>query len=89
MLPCLFILAAEILASNIGQTSTVIGIHIFGSEIVLSHFADDTSVFCVDLTSVEDALEIVRVFGEFSGLVVNVEKTKAIWFNGLTIRLNH
>ena len=77
--PYLFILVAEILVSKIGQTPAVTGIRIFGSEIVLSQFADDTNLFCADLTSVENALEIVRVFGEFSGLVVNVEKTKAIW----------
>ena len=41
------------------------GIRIFGSEIVLSQFADDTNLLCADLTSVENALEIVRVFGEF------------------------
>ena len=63
--PYLFILAAEILASEIRQTPIVKRIRIFGSEIVLSQFADDTNLLCADLTSVENALEIVRVFGEF------------------------
>ena len=63
--PYLFILAPEIVASKIRQTPTVKAIRSFGSEIVLSQFADDTNLLCADLTSVENALEIVRVFGEF------------------------
>ena len=77
--PYLFILTAEILSNKIRQNSTIKGIRIFGSEIKLSQFADDTNLFCADVASVEQSLETVNTFGNFSGLVLNVEKTKAFW----------
>ena len=45
----------------------------------LSQFADDTNLFCADVASAEQALETIHAFGNFSGLVLNVEKTKAFW----------
>ena len=77
--PYLFILTAEILSNKIRQNSTIKGIRIFGSKIKLSQFADDTNLFCADVASVEQSLETVNTFGNFSGLVLNVEKTKAFW----------
>ena len=49
--PYLFILSAELLANKIRQDSTVKGIKIFGNEIKLSQFADDTTLFNADLGS--------------------------------------
>ena len=77
--PYLFILTAEILSHNIRQNSIIKGIRIFGSEIKLSQFADDTNLFCADVASAEQALKTMNAFGNFSGLVLNVEKTKAFW----------
>ena len=64
--PCLFILTAEILPNKIRQNSAIKGIIIFGSQIKLGQFA-------------EQAIETMNTFGNFSGLVLNVEKTKAFW----------
>ena len=61
------------------QNSIIKGIRVFGSEIKLSQFADDTNLFCADVASAEQALETMNAFGDFSGLVLNVEKTKAFW----------
>ena len=44
-------------------------------------FADDTNLFCAEVASVEQALETMSAFGNFSGLVLNVEKTKTFWNN--------
>ena len=49
----------------------------FGNEVKLSLFADDTNLFTADLASVR--LEIVGEFGKIEGLCLNVKKTKAIW----------
>ena len=73
--PYLFILSAELLSNKIRQDSTVKGIKVFGNEIKLSQFADDTTLFNADLASLEKALKIVDDFGKLAGL----EKTKAIW----------
>ena len=77
--PYLFIMSAEILSNKIRQNSIIKGIRVFGSEIKLSQFADDTNLFCADVASAEQALETMNAFGNFSGLVLNVEKTKAFW----------
>ena len=55
------------------------GIKVFGNEIKLSQFADDTTFFNADLVSLEKALKIVDDFGKLAGQSLNVKKTKAIW----------
>ena len=55
------------------------GINLFGNEVKLSHFADDTNLFCADLISVEKALNLVNDLGRTAGLRLNTKKTKAIW----------
>ena len=77
--PYLFILAAEMLSNKIRQSPDVRGICIFGQEIKLNQFADDTNFFCSDLTSVKNALNYVNEFGRCSGLKLNLKKTKAMW----------
>lgn len=52
LLPYLFIL----LANKIRQDPSIERIKVFGNEVKLSQFADDTNLFCVDLTAVENAL---------------------------------
>ena len=51
----------------------------FGNEVKISQFADDTNLFCDDVTSAEKSLEIVNDFKDISGLRLNTKKTKAIW----------
>ena len=46
----------------------------------MNQFADDTNLFCADITSVEKALCLVNEFGSISILKLNLEKTKALWF---------
>ena len=77
--PYLFILGAEILANRLRQTGEIKGINLFGNEVKISQFADDTNLFCADVTSVEHALNTVSRFGAISGLKLNVKKTKAMW----------
>ena len=45
----------------------------------MSQFADDTNLFCEDITSVDNALCLVNDFAPVSGLKLNVKKTKALW----------
>ena len=46
--PYLYILSAELLANKIRQDSTMKGIKIFGNEIMLSQFADNTTLLNAD-----------------------------------------
>ena len=70
----MFILSAEILSIKIRHVPTIEGINIFGNELKMSQFADDTNLFCADLVSVENALNIVVDFGRISGLQLNMKK---------------
>ena len=77
--PYLFILSAEILSIKIRHVPTVKGISIFGNELKMPQFAGDTNLFCADLVSLENALNIIVDFGRIDGLQLNMKKTKAIW----------
>ena len=77
--PYLFILGTEILWNRLRQTGEIKDINLFGNEVKISQFADDTNLFCTDVTSVEHALNTISRFGAISGLKLNVKKTKAIW----------
>ena len=81
--PYLFILSAEIMSNKIRQCNEVHGISLFRNEIKLSQFADDTNLLCSDLISVENGLQLIRSFGEISGLQLNIGKTKAMWLGKL------
>ena len=77
--PYLFVLSTETLSSKIRQEPSITGIKIFGHEIKLSQFADDTNLFCADLISVGNALKTAGDFGRLAGLKLNIKKSKAIW----------
>ena len=77
--PYLFILCAEILAHKISGEENIKGIEILNKEIKLTQFADDTTLFCADILSVNNALILLQKFGKISGLCLNERKTKAVW----------
>ena len=64
------------------------GINLFGNELKLSQFADDTNLFCADLISVERALNLVNDFGRIAGLRLNMKKTQRRFGleSGLTVK---
>ena len=75
--PYLFVFGVEILAAKIRQNNLVKGINLFGNEVKISQFADDSNLFCVDVTSVENAFVTINNFGGISGLQLNVKKNKS------------
>ena len=77
--PYLFVLAVELLACKIRQDQEIQGINIFGKELKLSQFADDTTLFNSNCNSIEKAITILENFGDISGLKLNPSKTKALW----------
>ena len=76
----LFIFCGQILSYLLEFDSQFKDITIGQKEFKLSQFADDITVFldgsCVSLQS---ALNIIEIFGSFSGLKMNKTKTKVIW----------
>ena len=78
--PYLFILCAEILGQMIRENNNIRGIEINGTEHKLSQFADDTEIFLKgDAKSFEETIITINKFGTFSGLLLNTNKTNAIW----------
>ena len=85
----LFIVAVEILAIKIRNSSEIEGIkigeHIEGNRLEqtskIKQFADDTTLTMKNEEDVKQALDIVQAFGEFSGLPVhlNKQKSEGIW----------
>ena len=65
----LFTLCADILANVIRNDDNIHGINIYGKELKLSQYADDTTAcFVSDTTSAENLLELLPAFQECSGL---------------------
>ena len=72
-------MGAEILACKIRHDKQIQGIKISNSEAKISQFAEDTSLICSSLDSVEKATQVLNSFGNVSGLRLNPTKTKALW----------
>ena len=78
--PYIFIFCAEILATMIRQNEQIKGINIQNTEFKLSQYADDTEVFLNgEKSSFEATINTINEFGNFSGLLLNSEKTTAVW----------
>ena len=82
--PYLFILCAEILALMIRKNKHIKGIRIHEMEHLISQYADDTSL-TLDATeiSLENTLSVLKFYADASGLRVNMEKTRVIWFGSM------
>ena len=76
----LFIFCGQILSYLLEFDCQFKGITIGQKEFKLSQFADDTTVFLDgSCDSLQSALNIIEIFGSFSGLKMNKNKTKVIW----------
>ena len=75
-----FIVVVQILYIMIENDKNIKGIIIDGLEYKLSQFADDTTI-PLDGTqaSLQAALNTLEVFGTYSGLKLNTDKTKIVW----------
>ena len=70
----LFILASEILFIFIKFNKKIDGINIFNHEYLHTAYADDTTFFLKNQTSVKNVLNDIETFSNFSGLHPNLDK---------------
>ena len=78
--PYLFLIGAEVLSMLINMDPNVTGIIIGEENIQLTQFADDTTLILDGSQhSLESALNTLEIFGDYSGMKMNMEKTKVIW----------
>ena len=61
------------------QDKEIQGINIFGKELKLSQFADDTTLLNSNCNLVNKAIAVLDNFGDISGLKLNPSKTEALW----------
>ena len=81
--PYLFIIALEILSIAIRQNKDIEGIQI--GEGIIKHcaFADDLTTFVKNAKSLRSLQNLLKTFGDISGLRLNKEKTEAYWLGSL------
>ena len=78
--PYIFILCAEILAIMIKEDELIKGIQIGDTDHKITQFADDTQLLnSGDKISFERSISLLDKFGRVSGLLMNSDKTQAIW----------
>ena len=82
----LFLLAAEILSMLIKSNSDIKGIKINQKEFKISQFADDTTLLLDgSQSSLQAALNTLEIYGCYSGLKMNKEKTKIVWLGRMKL----
>ena len=77
--PYLFVVAIEILAISIRSNTSIKGITIGDNETKLLAYADDMTALLSDITSAKELLDSLNTFEKYSGLKMNMSKTKATW----------
>lgn len=85
----LFILAGEILSNIIRQNEDINGINIHEEEIKILQYADDTSGILKDKRSARIFLREVEIYGLYSGLKLNKEKTEGFRLGGNHEEINN
>ena len=79
--PYIFLLCGEVLAHMIRQNENIKGYSVNGKEIKLSQFADDTSLLLDGSPkSFETCVYTILEYAKYSGLAMNFDKTKVVWF---------
>ena len=61
----------------IKENKEIKGLYIFGSEYLYSVYADDTTFFLKDLSSIRELLKVIDSYSAYSGLKPNISKCDA------------
>ena len=79
--PYIFLICSEILACMIRQNPGIKGYTLFDKEIKITLYADDTTLFLDgSQESFEYCIGTILEYAKFSGLAMNFDKTKVVWF---------
>lgn len=76
--PPLFIITAKLLALMIRNDQQLKGIALGNTEFRISQFADDATCFVESAATPERVVHIFGTFARFSGLKLNMNKSKAL-----------
>lgn len=75
--PLLFIMVAELLSIRIRMNNSD-GFNIMGKHIIISQFADDTTLFLEDKRQISRALDSISQFSKASGVILNTNKCEIL-----------
>ena len=88
--PCsslIFVICVEIMATQLRNDNNIKGIEIRldgkTHNLKISQLADDTTLFPKSKEEIQKALNIIEMFGTYSGLKLNRSKTEGIWIGKL------
>jgi hypothetical protein len=76
--PLLYIVCGEILSLLIKNNHNIKGILIDDTEILVSAYADDTTLYLRDVNSLRNAIMILNDFKRYSGLTINLDKSELL-----------
>ena len=83
----LFVLSVEIMALRIRNNKDIKGFQIKIDEqthsIKISQLADDTTLYFNSKNDISVAMNEIEIFGNFSGLMINKNKTEGLWIGKL------
>ena len=79
----LFVIAVELLANSLRLNKNIKGIPVGDSTILVSQYADDTTIFVKDVESAEEVFPTLGLFKEASGLGLNKSKCEGMWLGTL------
>lgn len=82
----LFIIAVELFANRVRERDDIKGIMINNTEVKISQYADDTTLFLDDQLSVERIVTLLNEFREVSGLDINLRKSNIMWLGSFKNR---
>ena len=77
--PYLFVTIIEILAIFIRSNTNIKGITIGDNETKLLAYADEMTALLSDTASAKELFDSLNIFEKYSGLKMNVSKTKTMW----------
>ena len=79
--PYIYLLCGEILAHMVRQNKAIKGYTIFNKETKISQYADDATLLLDgSRQSFEACVHTVLEYAKYSGLAMNFDKTKVVWF---------
>ena len=82
--PYIFVVCAEVLSHVLRECTDVKGIQVHDTEMLMSQYADDTTLFLNgDINSLKYTVMILKWFESVSGLAINNEKTKVVKIGAL------
>jgi len=73
-----FLLAVELLAIGIRSNHNIKGIMIGNKSYKITQLADDTTLFLKDINSLKNAITMLEMFRNISGLKLNENKTEIL-----------